>query len=78
MVRLRCSIEKLWDDGLEEVTAPGCGVLVPVARGPVGNVGKRLHVLGPMAYVKVDEQDVENGEDGSAIFLSSCASDEPR
>ena len=58
--------------------APGCGVLVPVSRGPVGNVGERLHVLGPIGHVIVDEQNVENGEDGSAIFLSSCAPDEPR
>ena len=56
----------------------GCVVLVPVSRGPVGNVGERLHVLGPMAHVTVDEQKVKNGEDGNAIFLSSCAPDEPR
>ena len=60
-MRLRCGIEKLWNDRLEEVTAhaPGCGVLVSVARGSVGNVGERLHVLGPIAHVIVDEQNVE-------------------
>ena len=80
MVRLRCGIEKLWDDRLEEVTAhaPGCGVQVFVARRSVGNVGERRHVLGPTAHVIVDEQNVENGKDGSAVFLSSCAPDEPR
>ena len=46
----------------------------PLREGP----SARLHLLGPIAHVTVDEQNVENGKDGSAIFLSSCAPDEPR
>ena len=47
--------------GSGKVTAYGVGVWGPgLQRGFVG-------VLGPIAHVVVDEQNVENGEDGGAV-----------
>ena len=44
----------------------------PLREGPSAMLASDS-MLGPIAHIIVDEQNVENGKDGSAVFLSSCA-----